>query len=177
MLHLHTYFTCKQSNFDIITQKLVTTLPEVLKELSTKLKQKKSLKGLTKEQQEALDLLRHVNTIRAQIPGSQAFKLHICNEIHNYFGYFGLLHIFLTFNPSPVHSPIFLVMCSNTSIDLTSQFPQLPSACERALILAKDPVTAVDFFQFSVDAMFSFLLGWDYTKQKSSKQGGILGKL
>ncbi|EKM76024.1 hypothetical protein AGABI1DRAFT_15956, partial [Agaricus bisporus var. burnettii JB137-S8] len=151
--------------------------PEVLQGLADKIEQEKTLKNLDEEQANAMNLLRRVNTIAASIPGSQASKLSIRNEIRNYFGHFGLPHLFLTFNPSPANSPLFLVMAGNKSINLLERMPEIPRARERAMLLAKDPVAAADFFEFCVTALFSHLLGWDYGKQRSTSQGGILGKL
>ncbi|KIK22973.1 hypothetical protein PISMIDRAFT_59196, partial [Pisolithus microcarpus 441] len=65
---------------------------------------------LCADEKNALNLLKHVNTIAACVPGSEASKFLICTEIRSYFGYFGLPHLFFTFNPSVVHSPIFQVM-------------------------------------------------------------------
>lgn len=118
-----------------------------------------------------------VNTISAHIPGSQSSKITIHNEIRNYFGYFGLPQLFLTFNPSPAHSPLFLVMCGNKTINLFDHFPKIPSAQDRAIALANDPIAAADFFEFSITTLFTYLLGWDYKSCSSSLQGGIFGKV
>src|SRR6202042_2302034 len=97
-----------------------------------------------------MDLLKQLNMVSAQIPGSQASKIFVRNEIRSYFSEFGLPHIYFTFNPSVTHSPIFQVMFGDQSIDLTSRFPFLVPSNERALRLAKDPVAAADFFDFCV---------------------------
>lgn len=175
--HIHTHFTCRRSNFDSIARKLVEVSPAILKQLADKFEYDHSFKDLTLEQHSAMDLLKHVNAISARIPGSQASKLTARNEIRNYFGHFGLPHLFLTFNPSPAHSPIFLVMCGDKTINLNDRFPIIPNARERALMLAKDPVAAADFFEFCVTSLFSDLFGWDYKERSSMPKGGILGRL
>jgi len=48
---------------------------------------------------------------------------------------------------------------------------------ERALRLAKDPLAASDFFDFSINTNFKHLFGWDFTKKESKFNGGILGNL
>ena len=124
-----------------------------------------------------MNLLKHVNTISARIPGSQSSKIFIRNEIRSYFSKFGLPHIYFTLNPSVTHNPIFQVMVGDTSVDLTSQFPFLVPSTENALRIAQDPVAAADFFEFCVSCVFEYLFGWDYENRKSSKRGGILGHL
>ena len=51
------------------------------------------------------------------------------------------------------------------------------SARERAIRLAKDPVAAADFYEFSFKCCFEYLLGWDFKKGKSTDTGGIFGHL
>jgi Helitron helicase-like domain at N-terminus len=89
-----------------------------------------SLTDLNAEEQNAMQLLKHVNTVSAQIPGSQAAKIYTRNEIRSYFGEFRLPQLYFTFNPSITHSPIFQVMVGEQAIDLTKRFP--------FIILSKD---------------------------------------
>jgi len=177
MAHLHTYFTVKNSNFDSIARKLVAVSPDILNDLAKQLEQEKRFSDLTSEQMNALELLKKVNTISARIPGSQASKIFVRNEIRNYFGFFSLPHLFFTFNSSAAHSPIFQVIFGDKTIDLSNRFPNTVSGRERALRLAKDPVAAADFFEFSLTSLFKFLLGWDYSTSSSTEHGGILGKI
>ena len=175
--HLQTHFTVRKSNFDDVARSLTSVSPSVLHSLAHHLQHEGKLDTLSSEEQNAMTLLKQVNTISARIPGSQASKIFTRNEIRSYFSEFGLPHIYFTFNPSVTHSPIFQVMVGDHSVDLTSRFPHLVPSHERALRLANDPVAAADFFEFCVSCVFQYLFGWDYTKRKSSLQGGILGHL
>ncbi|KAF9509416.1 hypothetical protein BS47DRAFT_1365291 [Hydnum rufescens UP504] len=80
-------------------------------------------------------------------------------------------------NPNPSHSPIFQVMYGDALVNLDDHFPSLVNASERAICLASDPVAGADFFEFSINNMFSHLLGWDYEKAMSTPEGGLFGKL
>jgi len=93
--------------------------PNVLESTTKHLEEEGCYIDLDKNQKEAIDLLREVNTIAACIPGSQASKIFTRNEIRNYFGYFGMPHLYFTANPNPVHSPVFQVMYGDVSVDLT----------------------------------------------------------
>jgi hypothetical protein len=107
-----------------------------------------------------MNLLKSVNAVSACIPGSHTSHIHIQNEIRNYFGYFRMPQLYFTANPSAMHSPIFQVMCGDTNVNLTKWFPQLVPSRTRALRLAKDPVTTVDFFlDFSIKCIFKYLFG------------------
>ena len=128
--------------------KLTSLTPETLSRLAEHLEWEGSLKSLTPDEKQALSLLNHVNTISAQIPGSQAAKIFMRNEIRSYFGEFGLPHLFFTFNPSVTHSPIFQLMVGDQSIDLSKRFPFVVPPKERAARVVADPVAAADFLEF-----------------------------
>ena len=96
-----------------------------MQSLADHLEHEGKLSSLTAAERNAIKLLRQVNTISARIPGSQASKIFVWNEIGSYFSEFGLPHIYFTFNPSAMHSPIFQVMFGDQSVDLTSRFPFL----------------------------------------------------
>ncbi|KAG2340437.1 hypothetical protein BDR05DRAFT_1035497, partial [Suillus weaverae] len=175
--HLQTHFAVGKSNFDSVARQLISVSSSTLSSLADHLQQECKLSALTADEQNAFKLLRQVNTMSSCIPGSQACKIFVRNEMHNYYGYFGLPHIFLTFNPNAAHSPMFQVMYGNKSIDLSEHFPRVLSGHERALRLAHDPVAAADFYEFSFKCLFQYLLGWDFENECSIDSGGILGHL
>jgi hypothetical protein len=141
------------------------------------LEQEGHFQDMNSSQKETLNLLCQVNMIAARIPGSQASKIFVRNEMRSYSGYFGLPQLYFTANPSAAHSPIFQVMYGDSSVDLSKRFPQLVPSHQRALRLAQDPVAAADFFYFSIFCIFKYLFGWDYENQCSVPEGGILGHL
>ncbi|KAG1904466.1 uncharacterized protein F5891DRAFT_945574, partial [Suillus fuscotomentosus] len=175
--HLQTSFTVRRSHFHHVAQNLTQISPTILDSLATKLEREHKFSDLAPAEKNALNLLKHVNTIAARIPGSQASKIYVHNEIRSYFSYFGLPHLFFTFNPSPAHSPIFQVMYGDSTVDLSQRFPQLVSGCERAIRLAHDPVAAADFYEFSFECCFEYLLGWNFRMHSSSPSGGLLGRV
>jgi hypothetical protein len=175
--HLNTFFTVHHTHFDSVARKLTRVSPHVLDSLAWRLEREHKISQLSADEKTAFSLLKNVNTIAARIPGSEASKIFVRNEIRSYFSYFGLPHLFFTFNPSAAHSPIFQVMYGNSAVDLSSRFPKLIAARERALSLAHDPVAAADFFEFSWRCCFEYLLGWDFKSNESSAVGGIFGRL
>jgi Helitron helicase-like domain at N-terminus len=175
--HLHTHFIVCKSNFEAIATKLMAVTPNVLMHLANHLEHEGSLTDLNAEEKNTMQLLKHVNTVSARIPGSQAAKIYTQNEICSYFGEFGLPQLYFTFNPSVTHFPIFQVMVGEQAVDLTKQFPFIVLSKDRALTVAEDPVAAADFFEFCVSSVFKYLFVWDFKTRKSKESGGILGHL
>ena len=77
MVHLHTSFTVKNSNFQSVACQLIAVSPKVLINLATHLEQEKSFSNLTSEEWYALDLLKKVNTISAHITLGARFNILI----------------------------------------------------------------------------------------------------
>jgi hypothetical protein len=123
--HLHTHFTVRKLQFDSITKSLTSVSSDVLQSLVNHLQHEGKIGTLNAEEQHAMNLLNHVNTISAHIPGSQASKIFTRNKIRSYFSEFGLPHIYFTLNPRVTHNPIFQVMVGDLSVDLTQRFPFL----------------------------------------------------
>ncbi|KAJ3723370.1 hypothetical protein C8R42DRAFT_578887, partial [Lentinula raphanica] len=176
--HLFASFTVKSSRFSHIAPALLSVSPKTLSELANIIREEHSHVTFTPEQHDAFRLLSEVNTVAAHVPGSQAAKVSVRNDIRSYFGYFGMAHLFLTLNPSAVHSPIFQAFFGDSNVDLSQQFPQMPpKRIERAYRVAKDPVAASDFFDFMIRRTFEDLFGWDFEQGTSTAEGGILGKI
>ncbi|KAJ3967502.1 hypothetical protein EV361DRAFT_807167, partial [Lentinula raphanica] len=176
--HLHTSLTVAADRFHSVGPSLLTVTPTDLLTLAEKLKREHTVTDLTTEEQKAYRLLHEVNIISAKIPGSQASKLTIRHELRSYFGYFGLPHLWFTFNPSAVHSPIFQVFYGDSTINLDDRYPDIiQPRSQRAYRLARDPVAAADFFDFMYHVMFRDLFGWDFKTGKSCADGGIFGHL
>ena len=110
LAHLHTHFTVRKSSFESVAARLTALTPEILKHVANHIEHEHSSATLSSTDRDTLTVLNHVNTISARVPGSQSAKIFTRNEIHSYFGEFGLPHLFFTFNPSATHSPIFQVM-------------------------------------------------------------------
>ncbi|TFK16576.1 hypothetical protein FA15DRAFT_607005 [Coprinopsis marcescibilis] len=157
--HLQTHFTVQTARFRRVADTLTSLDSHTIADAAEIIEAEKSTKSLTSEQKRALDLLRYVNTVVQKVPGSYAAKISAHADIRNYFSYFGLPHLFFTFNPSAVHSPIFQVMYGDKSVNLSDRYPKLPPSSERARRLAQDPVAAADFFEFSVNMLFDERLG------------------
>ncbi|KAF8235225.1 hypothetical protein L208DRAFT_1257934, partial [Tricholoma matsutake] len=104
-------------------------------------------------------------------------KISSRNTIRSYAGFFGIPSLYFTANPNTAHSPLFQLMCGDLSVNLDDRFPVLVSSTEHALQLAKDPVAAAEFFEFSVHALFEHIFGWNFDLGQSSEHGGILGHL
>ncbi|KAA1471059.1 hypothetical protein DENSPDRAFT_776052, partial [Dentipellis sp. KUC8613] len=175
--HLQAYFTVQRSKFLEVADEFRKLDCETVKSTAKRIETEGFSAEPSREELVMKKLLNEVRTVSAKVPGSAASKVFVRNEIRSYMGMKGMPQIFLTINPNPHHSPIFQVMAGDETVDLGVRFPQLAAGPERARRLAKDPVAAADFFDFSIKCIFECLFGWDYGRNESSERGGILGHL
>ncbi|KAK0435792.1 uncharacterized protein EV420DRAFT_1281563, partial [Desarmillaria tabescens] len=175
--HLHTHLAVKSSNFATTAVDIEGVTPQILHSVSRHLEEEERVSDLTAEERKVFTLLSKVRTISAKITGSEASKLTYRNEIKAYCAHFNIPHVYFTANPSPQNSPIFQVMCGDTTVNLDEHFPRMVDYVWRCVCLADDPVAALDFFNFSCKTMMEYLFGWDFARKRSSVKGGILGHL
>ncbi|THU89846.1 hypothetical protein K435DRAFT_677039, partial [Dendrothele bispora CBS 962.96] len=176
-VHFQTHLAVGRRNFYKVARQISNIPSSTLLQLSKKIETEKSINNLTPSEKNAMSLLSQVKTITSHIPGSSGAKLRMRNEIKSYFGYFGMPHLYFTFNPSAVHSPLMQVIFGDESIDLDLRFPSVPEPHTRAIRVAADPVASADFFEFSWRALFSTLFGWDFDKNRSKPGGGVVGHI
>lgn len=175
--HLQTHLTVNRPDFDRISSQLSSVSAQTLLKLSEKIRDEGNVGDLSNEEKAALTLLREVNTISTKIPGSQGSMLKTRSEFLGQIAVHGLPPFYYTMNPCAQHSPLFQLMYGDTSVDLTSRYPNLVPGPERATRLAHDPVAAADFFQFCFERTFEDLFGWDFTLRRSKPDGGLLGHI
>ncbi|KAK4702713.1 hypothetical protein P7C70_g3507, partial [Phenoliferia sp. Uapishka_3] len=178
-VHRATAYHSSLGNFPASAKKLteIAGNKALVDAVAAHFEQEGSYATLTSEQKEVVKLVNKLQTIGMKVPGSDAAKRSLRSDMRSYMGYFGIPSLFLTLNFSPAHSPIFQVMIGNVEIDLSSHLPELMSGPDRARAMAKDPVAAADFYDFMVEAVFKYLLGWDKTSRTSNNEGGLFGKL
>ncbi|KLO10936.1 hypothetical protein SCHPADRAFT_831849, partial [Schizopora paradoxa] len=175
--HLHTHFIVKRRDFATISSKLISLTPEVLDRAADIVQDEGTLSKLSEKEQDALLLLKQVNTVTTHVPGSHAAKIRAKSEIMSYIGFKGVPQLFLTINPSPHHNPVFQVMYGDETVNLDERYPDLVDGPTRSIRVAQDPVAASDFFDLSVTCIFRDLFGWDFENGETSDRGGILGEL
>ncbi|EJD49705.1 hypothetical protein AURDEDRAFT_59044, partial [Auricularia subglabra TFB-10046 SS5] len=99
--------------------------------------------------------------VQVPIPGSQAMKVKMRNEIRSLCNFLGMPTFFFTFNPADIHHPLFCKM-AGVDISLDERVPEgMPTHRERELLVARNPVAGAKFFHAMMNAFIDILLGDD----------------
>ncbi|KAE8244560.1 hypothetical protein A4X13_0g6492, partial [Tilletia indica] len=176
-IHHGSRFACKTADFPRISKALAGLTPSLVQNICEHLNQGGTMRTLSAEENRISDLLKRCELMSVHVPGSKAAMNRARADIRGYTGLFGVFHLFLTLNPSPLSSPVFQVFYGDSNVQLDVRMPELPPASTRAVRVADDPVAASDFFHFHIAAVMAHLFGWDFKKKESTEAGGILGHM
>ncbi|KAE8250676.1 hypothetical protein A4X13_0g4500 [Tilletia indica] len=177
LVHLGSRLACKARDFDEVSRALQELDLQTVRNVASHLGDGGSMRTLSTEEANVQRLLKKCELVSVRVPGSKAAMNLARAEIRSYIGEHGIFQLFLTLNPSPLHSPVFQVFFGDTGVNLNIPVPMDLSAHERSVRVADDPIAASDYFHFHVHAVFKYLFGWDFERKESTPQGGLLGHL
>lgn len=138
------------------------------------------------KQREALRrLMSDINTIGRQLPLTAGSKYQARCELHALMARYGVMDLFVTINPNDTHAPL---MCkfAGENIRIGENDPDvpegkfsddgngLPSGKRRRQLLARDPLAAVLYSHFVMQAFLKALAGFD---AENAQQHGIFGRI
>jgi hypothetical protein len=120
-----------------------------------------------------LNLLKQVNAVASNVPGSSAARVAMRNEIRGLMIEKGLPSFYVTINPADVYNPV-VKFLDGSEIDVDDLLPtDVPNYWHKSVLVAKNPVVAARFFNLYMKAFISALLGYD--PDQKNLEGGILG--
>ena len=120
-----------------------------------------SITANTSEERKVLNLMKQVNVVTSNVPGTSASRVTMRNEIRGLMIEKGMPSFFITINPADVYNPI-VKFLGGAEIDLNNILPeQVPNYHEQAILVAKNPFIAAKFFNLFIKAFISAVLGYN----------------
>ncbi|KAF9642417.1 hypothetical protein BDM02DRAFT_3105728, partial [Thelephora ganbajun] len=160
-LLLHTSLRVKQNNFDSWAQRFVDISTEAVQTLSDRAATGAQPTAMTDEEWKALELMKEVKLISANVPGSAASRLTMWNEIRVNILSLGVPSFYITVNPADVYNPV-VKFLSGHNIDIDNLMShEVPTYWEQAKVVARNPCIAAEFFDTYLNAFFSAILHYD----------------
>jgi hypothetical protein len=170
---LHTSLKVKRSNFHQVASSFATVSPESVHLVSERVAQGDFTTANNADERKVLDLMKQVNTVTANIPGSSAARVVMRNEICALMIEKGIPSFYITINPADVFNPVVKFLAGN-DIDVDDLLAEnVPNFWDQSILVAKNPAIAAKFFNIYMKAFISCILAYD-PKQKNLI-GGILG--
>ena len=120
-----------------------------------------------------LRLMKEVKLVNWHVPGSNAARLAMRNEICVLMLSHGLPSFFITINPADVYNPL-IKFLAGEDIGLDNLLPtDIPDYWDQSLLVAKNPVVAAKFFNLYINTFIKSILGYDPACK--TVKSGVLG--
>ncbi|PPQ77992.1 hypothetical protein CVT26_015900 [Gymnopilus dilepis] len=120
---LHTSLKVRKSNFDSLASDFASVSAETVHIVTERISHGDSVTANNEEERKVLNLMKQVNTVTANVPGSSASRIAMRNEIRGLMIEKGMPSFFITINPADVYNP--LVKClAGADIDIDHLLPE-----------------------------------------------------
>src|ERR1700678_1083309 len=170
---LHTSLKVRKANFNSIASDFASVSPETVHVVTERISRGDSITANTAEERKVLNLMKQVNIVTSNVPGTSASRVTMRNEIRGLMIEKGMPSFFITINPADIYNPI-VKFLGGAEIYLYNILPeQVPNYREQAILVAKNPFVAAKFFNIYMKAFISAVLGYEPDERKI--EGGILG--
>lgn len=169
---MHTSLKVQKTNFNSVASDFASVSPETVHIVTEHISRGDSITANTAEKQKVLNLMKQVNIVTSNVPGTSASCVTMRNEICGVMIEKGMPSFFITINPADVYNPI-VKFLGGAEINLNNILPeQVPKYSEQAILVAKNPFIAAKFFNIYMKAFISAVLGYEPDEKKN--EGGIL---
>jgi hypothetical protein len=171
---LHTSLRVKRQNFQAVAHSFASVSSQAMShQVTERVSRGDWTTANSNEDRMVLNLMREVNVITSNVPGSAASRVVMRNEIRALMMEKGLPSFYITINPADVYNPL-IKFLAGSDIDIDNLHPEdVPDYWEQSILIAKNPAIAAKFFDTYMKAFITTLLGYDACND--SANGGILG--
>jgi hypothetical protein len=170
---LHTSLKVRKAKFNSVAFDFASVSPETVHVVTERISIGDLITANTAEEQKILNLMKQVNIVTSNVPGTSASRVTMRNEIRGLMIEKGMPSFFITINPADIYNPI-VKFLGGAEINLNNILPeQVSNYPEQAILVAKNPFVAAKFFNIYMKAFISAVLGYEPDERKI--EGGILG--
>ena len=172
-LLLHSSLKVKQRNFRSVAHSFASVSPEAVHRVTECVARGDWTSSNSNEERQVLNLMKEVNVVTSNVPGSAASRIAMRNELRALMMDKGLPSFYVTINPADVYNPL-VKLLAGSDIDIDNLLSEdVPKYWEQSVLIAKNPAVAAKFFDIYMKAFISTILGYDPTH--NNLDGGVLG--
>ena len=170
---LHTSLKVHKNNFENVAKNFASVSPETIHIVTERVSRGDSATANNSDERKVLNLMKQVNTVTSNVPGTSASRVAMRNEIRALMMEKGLPSFFITINPADIYNPL-VKFLGGADIDIDNLLPEeIPNYWEQSILIAKNPFVAAKFFNIYIKAFINTILA--FNPNKSKLEDGILG--
>lgn len=163
----------KRGNFHHTAEIFAGISPEDIETVSSRFARGDHKTAYSDSERRVLRLMKEVKLVNRHLPGSNAARLAMRNEIRALMLSHGLPSFFITINPADIYNPLVKFLAGG-DIDLDNLLPtDVPAYWDQSMLIAKNPVIAANFFNIYIKAFINSILGFD--AESTYVKSGVLG--
>jgi Helitron helicase-like domain at N-terminus len=143
---LHTSLKTRKSTFPTLADDFSSVSQEAIHVVTERISRGDAITANNIEERKVLNLMKQVNTVTSNVPGTSASRIAMCNEIRGLMIEKGFPSFFVTINPADVYNPL-IKFLAGAEIDIDDLLPEeVPNYTEQTILIAKNPFIAAKFF-------------------------------
>ena len=163
----------KRGNFQHTAEIFAGISPDDIETVSNRFARGDHKTAYSESERRVLRLMKEVKLVNRHLPGSNAARLAMRNEIRALMLSHGLPSFFITINPADVYNPLVKFLAGD-EINLDDLLPtDVPAYWDQSMLIAKNPVVAAKFFNIYIKAFINSILGFD--AESTYVKSGVLG--
>lgn len=144
---LHTSLRVRKTSFNSVAASFASISPETVHIVTERISRGDLVTANNHEERKVLELMKQVNTVTVNVPGSSASRVVMHNEIRALMIEKGMPSFFITINPTDIYNPL-VKSLGGADINIDALLPEhVPSYREQSILVAKNPFVATRIWQ------------------------------
>ncbi|EIW62581.1 uncharacterized protein TRAVEDRAFT_113169, partial [Trametes versicolor FP-101664 SS1] len=149
---LNTGLKVRRDHFKTFASRFASVSDEAIARVCTRVAETGLLGAENAEERKVVQLMKEVQLVNRNVPGSSASRVAMRNEIRALMATHGMPSFYLTINPADIYSPV-VKLLAGADIDIDRLLPEdVPDPWEQSILVARNPVIAAKFFNVYIKA-------------------------
>ncbi|KAI0731010.1 hypothetical protein C8Q76DRAFT_588334, partial [Earliella scabrosa] len=149
---LHSSIKLRRDRFQSFATDFQSVTPDAIARVCARVAETNEVYATDAEERRVLRLMKEVQMVNSNVPGSSASRIAMRNEIRGMMITHGMPNFYLTINPADLYNPI-VKFLAGEDIDVDALLPeQVPDPWAQSILVARNPVIAAKFFRIYMEA-------------------------
>ncbi|KAI9064820.1 hypothetical protein FKP32DRAFT_1534866, partial [Trametes sanguinea] len=149
---LNTSMKVKRDHFRSFADRFASVSEDAVARVCARVAETGVVSGNDAEERRVVDLMKEVQIITRNVPGSSAARVAMRNEIRALMASHGMPSFYVTINPADIYNPVVKLLAGD-DIDVDDLLPeQVPDPWQQSILVARNPTVAARFFNVYMKA-------------------------
>ncbi|KAI9065778.1 hypothetical protein FKP32DRAFT_1610468 [Trametes sanguinea] len=143
---LNTSLKIKRDHFRTFAERFALVSEDAVARVCARVAETGVIRGDTAEERKVVRLMKEVQLVNRNVPGSSAARIAMRNEIRALMATHGMPSFYITINPADIYNPV-VKLLGGADIDVDNLLPEeVPDAWQQSILVARNPLVGAQFF-------------------------------